>query len=197
MLEKDIPYCPLTMYRTETKDYPRYALPEGFEFVFYREGDAQRWAEIETAVGQFDTVKEGLACFDKEFRVGQNLSLSERMIFVKDARGDYVATCSLWNGDFCGKERQRFHWLAVKDECAGRGIAKALLTRMMDLYNELGYHGFVYLLTGTPNYRAVRIYRNFGFAEYVGPTPSGDLSNEEFAKQTQKAIAFINERLAR
>lgn len=196
MIDKSIPYYPLTMVKSNTKNYPRHNLPEGYEFVFYNKGDEVKWAEIETDVGQFSSVEKGIECFMHEFVSGQNLDPAERMLFVKSSDGEYVATASLWNGDYFGEEYQRIHWVAVKDKCAGKGIAKALLTRLMDLYNELGYDGFIYLVTGTRNYPAVSIYRKFGFTEYRGQRSlSADLTDEQFAEQTEKAVSIIDENI--
>lgn len=186
------------MTKTDTESYPRRTLPDGYEFVFYKQGDEQRWAEIETDVGQFSSIDAGIECFMREFVKGHNLDPRERVLFVRSAEGEYVGTASLWNGKFLGEERQRIHWVAVKDRHAGKGIASALLSRLMDLYCELGYGGFIYLLTGTRNYPAVSIYRKFGFTEYTGERSlSSSLSDEKFAAQTQKAIAIINERIAK
>ena len=118
------------------------------------------------------------------------------MLFVRDAAGKAVATASLWNGMFLGKECQRVHWVAVSDACAGKGIAKALISRVLDLYNELGYKNFIYLLTATRYYPAIGIYRHFGFSEYRGPvSPEKKYSDEEFCKKTEVGIAIVNEKL--
>lgn len=198
MIDKSIPYYPLTMVKSNTKNYANHNLPVGYEFVFYKKGDEVLWAEIETDVGQFSSVEKGIECFMRDFVNGQNLDPRERMLFVKSTDGEYVATASLWNGKYLGEECQRIHWVAVKDKCAGKGIAKALLTRLMDLYNELGYDGFIYLVTGTRNYPAVSIYRKFGFTEYSGPRSlSADLTDEQFREQTERAIAIIDEHILR
>ncbi len=181
------------MTKTDTESYPCRTLPDGYEFVFYKQGDERRWAEIETEVGQFSSIDAGIECFMREFVNGHNLDPRERVLFVRSAEGEYVGTASLWNGKFLGEESQRIHWVAVKDRHAGKGIASALLSRLMDLYCELGYGGFIYLLTGTRNYPAVAIYRKFGFTEYTGErSPSVKLTDGEFAKQTEKAIEIIN-----
>lgn len=198
MIDKSIPHYPLYMTKTDTKNYPRRTLPDGYEFIFYRQGDEQRWAEIETDVGQFLSVEKGIESFKSSFLVGQTLDASERVLFVRSADGEYVGTASLWNGRFLGEERQRIHWVAVKDKHAGKGIASALLCRLMDLYGELGYGGFIYLLTGTRNYPAVNIYRRFGFIEYYGPPSlSSSLNDGDFLAQTQTAVSIINEHIAK
>ena len=192
-----MPYFPLTLIKTDTENYPRRSLPEGFRFVFYRAGDEWHWAEIERSLGQFETREEGVACFFREFIEGQRLRPEERMLFVVDEEGEYVATVALWDGNLLGEYRQRMHWLAVKDKVAGRGIAAAMVSRVLDLYNSLGYRGFLYLLTATWYYPAISVYRKFGYAEYRGDVSlvSG-LSDEEFKEQNEKAIAAVEERLA-
>ena len=197
MIDKSLPYFPLTLIKTDTETYPRRDLPSGFRFVFYRAGDERHWAEIERSLGQFATVEEGVSCFRREFIEGQTLRPEERMLFVVDDEGEYVATVALWDGVLLGETRQRMHWLAVKDKVAGRGIAAAMVTRILDLYNALGYRGFLYLLTATWYYPAISIYRKFGYAEYRGEVSLvSELSDAEFREQNDRAIAAVDERLA-
>ena len=118
-------------------------------------------------------------------------------MFVKDPDGEYVATCALWDGMYLGKNCQRLHWLAVSDKCVGKGIAKALVCAVLDLYNRLGYNGFIYLLTATWYYRAIGIYRKFGFKEYEGDVSLvANMSNEEFVLQNRNAIELVNQKLS-
>ena len=119
------------------------------------------------------------------------------MLFVVAPDGEYVGTASLWNGLFYGEKKQRIHWVAVKDSHSGKGIAKAMLSRLMQLYCELGYSGFIYLLTGTRNWHAVTLYRKFGFREHVSDrSPSSRTSDADFAANTANAIEIINEMIA-
>lgn len=197
MIDKSIPYYPLTMVKDDAENYPRYDLPLGYRFEFYKKGDELHWAEIEVAVGQFSDIEKGLEYFNKEFFVGQDLDPRERMLFVVAPDGEYVGTASLWNGLFYGEKKQRIHWVAVKDSHSGKGIAKAMLSRLMQLYCELGYSGFIYLLTGTRNWHAVTLYRKFGFTEYVSDrSPSSRTSDAEFAQNTARAVKIINGMIA-
>lgn len=198
MLNNNIPHYSLTLYKTDTKNYPEYYLPEGYRFVFYKKGDEVHWAEIERSVGQFDDIESGLKSFHASFVNNQNLSLEERMIFVVSPDGEYVATSALWNGDYMGEEKQRIHWVAVKDKCSGKGIAKAMLTFLMKLYNDLGYEGFIFLDTGTRNYSAINIYRHFGFTEYTGEVSLfKHIPDEEFRRKNEIAISIVNENISK
>ncbi|MBE6644899.1 MAG: GNAT family N-acetyltransferase [Ruminococcaceae bacterium] len=197
MIDKSLPRYYVYMYKTDTKQYPKYELPCGYSFEFYKKGDEVRWAELECSIGQFDSMDAALQSFHNNFVKNQTLAPEQRMLFVKDECGEYVATLTLWNGDYLGETCQRLHWLAVSNKCAGKGIAKALICRVLDLYNELGYEGFVYLLTATWYYRAIGIYKKFGFEAYEGKRSlTANVSDEEFVRQNREAIAIINKKLA-
>ena len=197
MLDKSIPYYPISMIKTDTKDYPHFSLPEGYSFSLYREGDEKEWARLECELGQFENIEEGIEIFKKEFITDHNLDPKERILFVKSSDNKIVATAALWNGIYLGKEEDRVHWIAVSDECAGKGIAKAMLSKILDMYNELGKKGFVYLWTGTWNYPAISIYRRFGFSEYNGEiNPLTNDKEDAFLNDNQKAISIVDKKIA-
>ena len=190
MIDKSIPFHPLTLCKNNTKQFPEYRLPQGYTFAFYRPGDEWEWATLEYELGQFPTLERGIEWFHREFVDGHDLLPQDRMLFVKDGSSKIVATASLWNGMFLGQKHQKVHWIAVSDRCAGQGIAKALLTRILELYNELGYEGFLYLETGARYYPAIGIYEKFGFTPYQGTKSlSETMSDEEFHRQNEEAIA--------
>lgn len=196
MIDKSLVKKPLYLYKTDTKEYPKYELPSGYTLEFYKKGDEVHWAKLECSIGQFENVEAGLRSFENSFVNCQTLSPEDRMMFVKDENGEYVATCALWDGDFLGERHQRLHWLAVSDKCTGKGIAKFLVSKVLDLYNELGYDGFIYLMTGTWYYSAIGIYKSFGFEEYHGPRSlTVNMSDEEFTKQSHEAWALVNMKL--
>jgi len=199
MIDKSIPYYPLIMAKRDTDNYPKYKLPDGYEIVFYKDGDARIWSEVQTSVGSFESVERGIEVFKNEFLINQKLKAEERVIFVKAPDGEYIASAALWCGDhYNDKTEQRLHWIATKDTHSGKGIAKAMLTYLMDLYNELGYNGFIYLTTGTRNYPAVRIYQKFGF-EIYDETKSlfKDLTDKQFTERNKIAIDLVNKMLSK
>ena len=197
MLDKSLPYCPLAMTKTDTKNYPRHALPEGYTFRFYRAGDEKDWAAIECSVGQFDSEEAALRMFRAEFIANQRLKLEERMLFVIDPEGKAIATAALWDGFFLGEIKPRFHWVAVTDACTGKGIAKAMLCRILELYNELGYEGFLYLHTSTHSYQAIGIYKKLGFLPYVGErSPFPNVTDEAYLKNNSLGWAAVEEKHA-
>jgi hypothetical protein len=65
MLDKSIPYYNIIMKRNPGTPVPEPLLPEGYMFVPYCEGDEKSWAEIETSVGEFDSIPEALEYFNQ------------------------------------------------------------------------------------------------------------------------------------
>lgn len=195
MIDKSVEDMVLALVKTDTKNYPKYTLPEGYKFAFYKKGDEYKWAELEVELGQFDTIEKGVEAFEKDFLIGQNLKPEDRTIFVVDPDGNYVATLSLWDGKFLDGHYQKLHWMAVSDRCAGKGIAKALMTRLLDLYNELGYKDFIFLYTGTWYYSAINIYQKFGFKFYEGErSVVVSATDENFKEYNEKAINIVKEK---
>lgn len=97
--------------------------------------------------------------------------MCERMLFIVDDRDNVIGTGCVWGGKMFGKELQRLHWIAVSPKHQGKGIAKALVSKLFDLYNELGYSGYIYLTSQTWSYKALNIYMRFGFKPYLGEKP--------------------------
>ena len=198
MIDKSLPYIPLTLYKCDIDAFPRYSLPEGYRFEFYREGDEARWAEIEYSLGQFSSPERGVKCFGEQFIYEGAPDVGERMLFVVDEMGKYVATATLWRGEFLGETRERIHWVAVSDECAGRGIAKALICRLLELYRELHGEGPIYLVTATWYYPAISLYKKFGFEFYRGGASlDGSLSDADFTLRNNEGISIVEQRLGR
>ena len=67
MLDKSIPYAALKMIRKAGTPIPDFPLPDGFRFVFYKDGDEMDWARIETSVDEFDSEFAALLRFKEDF----------------------------------------------------------------------------------------------------------------------------------
>ena len=197
MLDLTIPKVSVSLFKKDTKAYPRYSLPEGYTFSFYKAGDEVDWARIHVEVAQFETVEQGIETFKHQFITNQRLAPEERVIFVRDPGGEIIATSALWDGEYLGEISQRIHWVCVTDKCTGLGIAKAMLTKLMDMYNELGYSDFIHLWTGTRNFAAIAIYKSFGFEYYYGDVdPRTNQTTDGFKKQNEDALSFIEGKIS-
>ena len=194
MIDKSVPFIGVVMIKTDTTKYPRFELPKGYTICGYRRGFEERWADIHFEVGHTDTLQKARALFEKEFMIFPEL-LPKQCLFVVDEAGKVAATASLWPGEHFGKTYQRIHWVATKSEYQGKGLTKALITKILDLYNSLGYKDFIYLTTQTQSYKAINIYYKFGFWPYTGEKPV-NWKYDKFDENNELAWRIINEKIA-
>lgn len=114
MLDKTIPYAEIWMYRLKDLPVTEQALPEGFHFEFYQEGDETEWAAIETAVSEFEDEAQALDYFQKKFAPFSK-ELKRRMLFITDSEGRKIGTCSAWWKELPdGTRYPLVHWVAVR-----------------------------------------------------------------------------------
>lgn len=142
---------------------PAFPLPEGYRFVFYRPGDKDSWIAIEKSAGEFAAWAQGVAAWEKYFAAHEDI-LPERMVFVENAAGEKVATASAYI-DITGRDRSGsgwLHWVSVRREDQGRGLAKPLISYVLGVMRGLGYtHGKI--PTQTTSWLACKVYLDLGF----------------------------------
>lgn len=190
MIDKTIPYMGVLMEKYDTKVYPCCRLPQGYCFEAFRPGREADWARILADSGLTESEEEARQVFARDFAPHAQ-ELTRRMWFVLDPAGCPAATISLWRGGAFGPERQRLHWVAVQQDQQGKGLAKAMMTRMMELYQELGDEGPLYVASQTWSYAALRLYEAFGFQPYMGPKPPVWREEGDFEAQAWEAWALI------
>lgn len=162
MLDRQLPYAEVWMTRPLEEKLPVYPLNEEYRFEKYQPGSEKDWAIIETAVGEFDSVDEALMYFNKAFAPYPE-ELKKRMFFVTNEQNERVATCTAWR-KLREKEYPLFHWLAVKPEHQGKGIARSLTIEVIRCFQQLMTQGPIYLHTQTWSHPAIKLYQSLGFA---------------------------------
>lgn len=158
-------YYELILERSSLDDLPCYPLPEGYRYVYYREGDKKDWIAIETSAREFILPEEGESAW-KRYYAGKEKELEERMFFVETSDGEKAATATAFYDpqDLFGAGW--LHWVAVKREYQGKGIAKALISHTLHRLKELGYPS-IRIPTQTNTWVAARLYLDFGFRPAV------------------------------
>lgn len=170
MIDKNMIHIDVAMVKINTIDYPKYYLPEGYSFCNYEESLEDEWIKLQVSVDHIDNEEEAKKIFKDVFLKFPN-ELEKKCVFIKDENGNIAGTASLWRGEHFGQVLQRVHWVAVSPNYQGKGLAKALISKVLDVYNDLGHKDFIYLTTQTWSYKAVKIYLDFGFEPYKGKKP--------------------------
>jgi len=176
MLDKTIPYFNVIMKRRSDMKIPKAPLLPGYSFVFYSEGKEEKWAEIEASVGEFSTIKEGLNYFKKNYLPFLD-DLKKRLLFVQNKNGEEIGTITSW-WNMSGNERvPSIHWFAVKENYQGLGIGKALVFESLKTLSLLEGNKDIFLNTQTWSYKAIGLYKRFGF-EIVSDESFGHYKND-------------------
>lgn len=170
-----IKYYPLYMERTDLEDIPRYELPEGFRYVFYRPGDRDAWIAIEQSAKEVSSYEEGMKYWEQFFG-GKDQELVNRMVFIENEAGEKIATATALY-DVFGRDKTKagwMHWVAVSREYQGRKMARPLISHVLGILKKLGYD-HAQLSTQTCTWVACRIYLDYGFRPLFGYDDNGDM----------------------
>ena len=142
MLDKTIPFAAVLMTKHAIGVFLRLALPAVYRFCLYRAGLEQDWASLQA------------------FLKDRELASRQCLFVIDENSDDVVATASLWYGDHFGERHARIHWVTVATSHQGRGLAKALLSHLLEQHREQS-SDWLYLTTQTWSYKAIGLYRRF------------------------------------
>lgn len=158
-----IRYIDLLLERIDLENIPEYELPEGYRFVFYQPGDREAWIAIEQSAKELQSHEHGVKVWEQYYGSVED-TLHDRMIFIENAQGEKVATATAYydqNGEL-PPERGQVHWVAVRRDHQGKGLAKPLISQVLKVMKQRG-HTEAMLHTQTTTWVAVKLYLDFGF----------------------------------
>ena len=114
------------MVRDGFDGVPEFALPAGYRFRPFRDGDAAVWTALQRAAEPFFDIADGL--FEEQYGP-RRAALPERMWFLDTDGGESVASISAWweNEPPTPQDRGRIHWVVVHPEHQGRGLSLKLV----------------------------------------------------------------------
>lgn len=162
-LDNTIKYYELLMKYDNTSKVKQYELPKGFHYEFYKPGNKKEWISIHIESGEFTSIEEGLNYFHT-FYDHFISELDKRCVFiVEDSTNEKVgtATISLLKTKEYNYEAT-VDWFAIKKNYQGRGLAKPLISKFIEIARDLG-HKQIILHTQTTTWLAAKLYLDYGF----------------------------------
>ena len=84
------------------------------------------------------------------------------VVYVLDGKDTFIGTISAWFDKGDTENWGRLHWLAIIPSEQGKGLAKPLMTLVLNRLHELG-HTKVRLDTAFSRLPAIKLYLKFGF----------------------------------
>lgn len=149
-------------------EFKEIELLKGYKFVAYSSGLKDKWVDIQMASGHILEREEGENYFKDVFLKKETL-LEELMIFIESPNGEIVGTGAIWEGKHFQNDKKkeyRLHWIAIDPKHGRKGLAKALVSKLLTMFKEKKMGEGLYLSTQTCSYVAIKIYQNFGFKPY-------------------------------
>lgn len=162
-LDNTIKYYELLMKYDDLSNFKKYELPEGFYYEFFKPGDEEEWVRIHIESGEFTSIEKGLKHFHDFYDYFID-DLDKRCVFIVDSNtGEKVgtATISLLEEKEYGYEAA-VDWVAIKKSYQGRGLAKPLISKFMEIARDLGHTSLI-LHTQTNTWLAAKLYLDYGF----------------------------------
>jgi len=194
MLDKSVEYFGIVMLR-ENQAIKIYDLPKGYSFKFYTPGDEIHWADLEVSVDEFKKREDAVKYFKKEYD-SDTYDIKERCFFVLDAQGHYVATATAWHGELMGHKMPRVHWISVHPDHQGKGLCKAMMTKLLEVFQKFDESEKIFLTSQTWSYKAINIYKQMGFIPYDDHKKGiYQGSMDSFACDFEKSWLIIDQKL--
>jgi len=150
----------ILMVRQSLEGFPVLPVPEGFALRWYEPGFEEHWLSIHLAAEKEIPITPEL--FTRRFGSDPAV-LAARQCYLFSPDGIPVGTVTGWlDPEFEGAPHGRVHFLAVAPAWQGKGLAKVLMSSILQRLKKLGPPR-AYLATSSNRLRAIRLYLNFGF----------------------------------
>ncbi|MEG2813351.1 MAG: GNAT family N-acetyltransferase [Oscillospiraceae bacterium] len=199
MKDSSIPNVPVILTITDTSDSPKFNLPDGYTFATYNEDEHDdfevSWVKLCMDENYFSNFADALDYFESSIVPLQD-ALKTKFVFVKDSQGSIVATAALWHGFDFGTTKPRIHFIAVNPACHMQGIAKAMVTKLLEIFNSFPKNNFLYVLTQTQSYALCNMFLTFDFEPYFDERPvKWNMSVETFEATKYRAWQLIIDKI--
>ena len=147
------------MVRDNLDNVPEFDLPKSFYIRGYHKGDEENWFKIYKAADQYNKIYSSMF---KEYFGADEAKLARRQFYVCNEKDEAIATATAWyNDDYHGTHIGRIHWVAVHPDYQGFGLAKPLLSSVMERLKQRG-HQKCYLRTLNVRTPAIKLYLSYG-----------------------------------
>ncbi len=163
-LDRNVVDIPLLMVLPLEKEIEVNQLQAPYRYIEYRDEYAKQWCCLQTETGLFESLAQAEEKLNTFIKQGNNFK--DNFLFVVDENNELVGSAGIWPGFHFGKERARIHYVSVSEKVQGKGIAKAMLTKLCNQYQREGHTEELYLATQTGSYAAINLYNRIGFIPY-------------------------------
>ena len=95
--------------------------------------------------------------YNRVYKIREN-EFYDKCIVVCNKNNEIIGSCFLWKLD---EKINTLHWLKIKKEYEGKGIGRALISKILENVSKTDLPIFLHTQPGS--YRAIKLYGDFGF----------------------------------
>lgn len=162
MIERHWPYLHLEMVLKQSIDINDQCM-DGFHYVFYNnQNDMDAWAKILIDTGEFETLSDAKAYFNKEILV-PGFDPSTHVVFIENNHGEKIATGMVHILKRQDAIYPRLHYISVMKAHQKQGHGRRLTAHLIHLAEQAYPNDPIVLTTQTWSHIAVRMYQSLGF----------------------------------
>jgi len=148
----------VAMTRPHLRDIPRFPLLPGYRIRAMDPGEGPVWVDIWRDAEPYVDITDGH--WEKAFGYRPD-EVPQRCFLVEAPSGEPIATGSAWMTEVDGLDFGQVHWVATRRAHGGRGIAKALMSHLLEVMGQ--WHEAAILYTQSKRHNAIHVYLEFGF----------------------------------
>ncbi len=190
VLDKEVEYRPLLMIICRKRIAHEKELDSAYSYVSWKDSMKEEWIHLHMETGLFESFEEGENCLNEFLK--EKETFEKQFVFVCDQQGHLMASAGLWKGDHFGMDRLRIHYVSVSQKAQHKGIASAMVSHLVCLYDEMPSKYPLYLATQTNSYGAIAMYSHLGFTPYLGEWKN--CSKEESERNWEIATEILREK---
>lgn len=153
----------VSLIRKDLKAIPEYSFPAYVKKRLFVPGDEKLWIKIQSVSDKYNTFD--MQRFRNAF-VNDYESIAQRQYYLFKEKQP-IGTATAWYAD--NKKDGPYglvHWFAIMPEFQGRGLAKPLMSLLLDHMRQLG-HVRAKINTNTVRIPAINLYLKFGFRPVI------------------------------
>lgn len=184
MLDRTIPFYNIIL-RCDQYQSKELVLPSGFAIVPYEKGYEKAWAELEYAIGDFNSIEDAEHYFVESYL--QNQALSDNILFLLNEEKCIIGSCTAWQDKRQDSDVSSLHWLVVDEKYHGMGLGRALCGATMNIYKEQDNLP-VYIHTQPWSWKAIFLYLSLGFKLQKSDSFSHYVNQYDEAMTTLKKV---------
>ena len=156
--QEQLPEENIFMYCDKVNEGAFTKLTNDYNFRYLYRTELEIWKSLPFDSDYTEANKLYMAdYYNRAYKIREN-EFYAKCVVVCNKDNEIIGSCFLWKLD---EKINTLHWLKIKKEYEGKGIGRALISKVLENIEEIDLPVFLHTQPGS--YRAIKLYCDFGF----------------------------------